>query len=239
MDADLKSDQTAPRKFGQSAVRPHAGARHTQQRGIFSGCSGHAKNAVETACALRETDVLQIDLRAIHVRCAVVRQWRPLRVERQGRQPLALRVPERIEVGRVHLCRLNAVGREPRRADATIGAAFDFGGRDESQEPGCVQRAASHRQRMGTDDGGCLGDGRKHLGPDAVLHGGPAHLMAVAQDVDAEGHRFAWLIGPVGVIRRHRDGDPTEWLARPLRQGRSHNTSQNRTDAEDATECDV
>jgi hypothetical protein len=63
--------------------------------------------------------------------------------------------------------------------------------------------------------------------------------MAVAQDVDAEGHGFAWLIGPVGVIRRNRDRDPAEWLAGPLRQWSRYNTSQNRTYAEDATECDV
>ena len=63
--------------------------------------------------------------------------------------------------------------------------------------------------------------------------------MAVAQDVDAEGHGFAWLIGPVSVIRRHGDGDPAEWLARPLRKRSSDNTSQNRTHAEDATDCDV
>ena len=87
--------------------------------------------------------------------------------------------------------------------------------------------------------GGRLGDGRKHLGADAVLHRGAADLMAVAQDVDAEGHGFAWLIGPVSVIRRHGDGDPAEWLARPLRKRSSYNPSQNRTHAEDATDCDV
>ena len=43
--------------------------------------------------------------------------------------------------------------------------------------------------------------------------------MPVAQDVDAERYRFAWLIGPVGMVWRHRDGDSTEWLARRLRQG--------------------
>ena len=87
--------------------------------------------------------------------------------------------------------------------------------------------------------GGRLGDGRKHLGADAVLHRGAADLMAVAQDVDAEGHGFTWLIGPVSVIRRHGDGHPAEWQARPLRKGRSDNTSQNRTHAEDAPECGV
>ena len=239
MDANLERDEAASGKLGQSAVRPHAGARHTQQRGIFSGRSWHAEDAVEPARPLCEADVLQIDLPAIHIRRAVVRQRRPLRVDRQRRQPLTLRVPERIEVGRVHLCRLDAVGRKPCRANATIRTPFDLGGRDESQEPRCVQGTASHLQRIRTDDGGRLGDGREHLGSDAVFHRRTAHLMAVAQDVDTERHRLAWLIGPVRMIRRHRDGYPTEWLARPLRQRRRHNTGHDHANTEEPTEGNV
>ena len=70
-------------------------------------------------------------------------------------------------------------------------------------------------------------------GPTPYFTVGASHLMAVAQDVDAERHRFAGLIGPVRVIRRHGDGDAAEWLARRLRQRRGHDTGQNGARAEE------
>ena len=238
MNADLEGDEAAAGNLRKAAVRPHACARHAEQRRIFPGRAGHAEDAVEPAATACQTDVLQVDLRAVHVRGAVVWQRRPLRVERERRQTLALRVPKRVEVWWVHLRRLNAVGRKPRRTNATICAALDFGRRDESQEARCVQRAAGHRQRRRPDDSSCLGHRRKHLGPDAVFHRGAANLMAVAHDIDAERHRVAGLIGPVRMIRCHRHDDPAEWLARCLRQRRRHDAGQNRARAEKATQCD-
>jgi hypothetical protein len=48
--------------------------------------------------------------------------------------------------------------------------------------------------------------------------------VAIAEHVDAKRHRFARLIDPVRMIRRHHDGDAAEWLPDGLCPRRSHQT---------------
>ena len=222
VDPDLEGDEPARGELRQAAIRPHASARNTEDRRILASRARHAEDAVQPARARGQPDVLEVDLRAVHLRRAVVGKRRPLRVERQRRQALALRVPECVEVGRVHLRRLDPLRRETGRADAAIRAPVDHRRRHQPQKARLLHRAGGDRQRRRADRCRRLGDRRQHLGANAVLHRRADGLVAVTHDIDAERDRLARLIGPVLVIRRDRDGDAAERLPDLLGQRRGH-----------------
>ena len=178
--------------------------------GYLPGRAGHAQDPVQPARASRQPDVLQVDLRALHVGGAVIGKRRPLRVERQRRQPRALRLPERIEVRRIHLCRLDALRREAggarrrdrcgRRLPRSRSVA---GSPDTFIVPPATVSGVAPTTAVGLRHRG------QHLRPDAILHRRAGSLVAVAH-----AHRCG-----TSPARRADRSSSRDRASRPRRRG--------------------
>ncbi len=205
MNAHLKRDVALARELDLAAVGTRPRPRRVHDRRKCALRLRHGEDAVEAARAPGiAAHVLQADVVDVGGAGRQLRFRREPRVDRQLRERLLRRRPERVEVRRVLDRRLDPLGRVGRRPHRPVLAASHAGRHHAAQEAGLL-----HRPRL--DREAALGQGRllldrrrHHLRSAGVAQGRAGERVPVARDRRAKPGRGADRVAPVRAIRDDR-----------------------------------